>query len=233
PGFLLGTPAYMSCEQASGVQSDRLDERSDIYSLGVVTYEMLTGRTPFRSDSPQGYIIQHVTMPPPPFRIAAPALIIPLQVQTVVMRALSKKPDDRYRAVLDFAYAFADAEKAACQIETKTPPPTIEVSRPQRAAQAPRPLESRTPLPTTEVIQPSGLEAGQRSTVVSQTSTMSDSVTMTITARTMEGLGAVDPNVTVEIFEVTPLRRSVASQSIKNFDTSVTLKLPIPEGEPT
>ena len=51
-GTVLGTPAYMSYEQASGMRSDELDARSDIYSLGVVVYEMLTGRTPFHSDTP-------------------------------------------------------------------------------------------------------------------------------------------------------------------------------------
>src|ERR1019366_6286911 len=54
-GTVLGTPAYMSYEQASGMRSDELDARSDIYSLGVVVYEMLTGRTPFHSDTPVGY----------------------------------------------------------------------------------------------------------------------------------------------------------------------------------
>src|SRR5271169_3303456 len=54
-GMVLGTPEYMSFEQASGMRSDELDARSDIYSLGVVVYEMLTGRTPFHSDTPVGY----------------------------------------------------------------------------------------------------------------------------------------------------------------------------------
>ena len=72
--MVLGTPAYMSCEQASGMRSDELDARSDVYSLGVVVYEMLTGRVPFHSDTPLGYLRKHMMEEPPPFRAVAPGL---------------------------------------------------------------------------------------------------------------------------------------------------------------
>ena len=72
-GMVLGTPAYMSFEQASGMRSDELDARSDIYSLGVVVYEMLTGRVPFHSDTPVGYLRKHLLEAPPPFRAVARA----------------------------------------------------------------------------------------------------------------------------------------------------------------
>ena len=73
-GMVLGTPAYMSFEQASGMRSDELDARSDVYSLGVVVYEMLTGRTPFHSDTPVGYLRKHMMEEPPPFRAVKPDL---------------------------------------------------------------------------------------------------------------------------------------------------------------
>jgi len=94
-GMVLGTPAYMSFEQASGMRSDELDARSDVYSLGVVVYEMLTGRTPFHSDTPVGYLRMHMQEDPPPFRAVKPDLPALPQVEGVVMKALSKDRDRR------------------------------------------------------------------------------------------------------------------------------------------
>ena len=108
-GIVLGTPAYMSFEQASGMRSDELDARSDIYSLGVVTYEMLTGRTPFHSDTPVGYLRMHMQEDPPPFRAVKPDLPALFGVESVVMKALTKDRDQRYGSVLEFARAFAEA----------------------------------------------------------------------------------------------------------------------------
>ena len=111
-GTVLGTPAYMSFEQASGMRSDELDARSDVYSLGVVVYEMLTGRTPFQSDTPVGYLRKHLQDDPPPFGAAKPDLPELPEVESVVMKALTKDRDQRYRSVLEFARAFAEAADA-------------------------------------------------------------------------------------------------------------------------
>lgn len=90
-GFILGTPPYMSPEQASGAD---LDGRSDLYSLGIVLYEMLTGRLPFRADSPLGMLIHHRETPPPP----PTALGIPQAMAAVLMKSLAKRPEDRYQS---------------------------------------------------------------------------------------------------------------------------------------
>ena len=108
-GMVLGTPAYMSSEQACGMRSDELDARSDIYSLGVVVYEMLTGRLPFHSDTPVGFLRKHVQEAPPPFRAIAPGLDVPPQVEAVVMKALKKNREERYQSALEFSYAFVAA----------------------------------------------------------------------------------------------------------------------------
>jgi len=116
-GLVLGTPAYMSCEQASGMRGDDLDGRSDLYSLGVVAYEMLTGRVPFHSDTPLGYIRKHMLEEPPSFRAAAPALSLPPPTEAVVMKALAKDRTQRYASVLEFAREFAQARAAPTHSE--------------------------------------------------------------------------------------------------------------------
>ena len=115
-GTVLGTPAYMSYEQASGMRSDELDARSDIYSLGVVVYEMLTGRAPFHSDTPVGYLRKHLMEEPPPFRAVKPGLPVPPRIESVVMKALTKDRNQRYGSVLEFAQEFAQAAGAGSHL---------------------------------------------------------------------------------------------------------------------
>jgi len=112
-GMVLGTPAYMSYEQASGMRSDELDARSDVYSLGVVVYEMPTGRVPFHSDTPVGYLRKHLQDAPPPFRSVNPDLPALPEVESVVMKALTKDRERRYGSVLEFAREFARAAESS------------------------------------------------------------------------------------------------------------------------
>ena len=76
-GIIVGTPQYISPEQALGMKGDDIDGRADVYSAGVVLYEMLTADLPFRSDTPMGMMMHHIQTPPTPPRTLRPDLAIP------------------------------------------------------------------------------------------------------------------------------------------------------------
>ncbi len=93
-GLVVGTPEYMSPEQLSG---DKLDGRSDIYSLGLVLYRMLTGVLPFQADSAQETMIKRLTDDPMPLVEARPDIVFPDAMQPVLDKALARMRDDRYQ----------------------------------------------------------------------------------------------------------------------------------------
>lgn len=96
PGRVLGTPAYMSPEQARGME---LDARTDIWSLGVVIYEMLAGRAPFRGETRSHTVVSILEQEPPPLTTFAPE--IPAELQRIVRKALTKSRDSRYQTARD------------------------------------------------------------------------------------------------------------------------------------
>jgi eukaryotic-like serine/threonine-protein kinase len=117
-GIAIGTPHYMSPEQI--VRPDRVDGRADIYSLGIVLYELLAGRRPFHADSEFSILQAHVSEPPPPLRTIDPG--IPPQLDSVVMRALAKNPDDRFPDCESMARALSgDVAVPARTLDTPVP----------------------------------------------------------------------------------------------------------------
>lgn len=116
-GFIIGTAAYMAPEQAAGRP---IDARTDLYSLGVVLYEMLTGRVPFDSDTPMAVLTKHVYEAPPPPRSINPN--IAPAVEAVLLRALAKDPAARYQSAAEMA---EDVEHIAAQFERPRPPSQV------------------------------------------------------------------------------------------------------------
>lgn len=147
-GLVLGTPAYMSPEQCEG--SSRVDQRADIYALGICLYEMLVGRVPFLGESYGEVLVQHLTQPP-----IAPShyRLLPAHVEQVVMKALEKRPELRYPSMDEFRFALLDpmnyvethgglGEFLATEIwPSQVPPsPLSPPSLPLRSLQVPNPL---------------------------------------------------------------------------------------------
>jgi serine/threonine protein kinase len=131
-GAVSGTPVYMSPEQGQGQFGD---ERSDIYSLGVILYEMVTGQVPFDADTPFAIIMKHINDPLPLPRHVYPQLSE--SIERVVLRALSKNPDDRYQTAGEMARALqqalvAPAVPIVSAEEVARPSDTLTVS-PSRA----------------------------------------------------------------------------------------------------
>jgi serine/threonine protein kinase len=106
-GAILGTPKYLAPEQAQG---EKVDARSDIYALGIVLYEMLTGSVPFSGESPLIVLYAHVQKKPEPPRRRRPDLPISKGLEAVVLRALAKDPAERYQSAAELDAALAEVD---------------------------------------------------------------------------------------------------------------------------
>jgi len=109
-GSVIGTPQYMSPEQVHG---KALDARSDLYAVGIILFEMCTGKVPFDSDSAVGLMMKHISEPPPAPRSLAPDADIPPRLEAAMLKALEKDPDDRFQDMLDFS---AELEAIAMEV---------------------------------------------------------------------------------------------------------------------
>ena len=131
-GTVCGSPTYMSPEQCT---SSKVDHRSDIYSLGVVIYETLTGEVPFHSDELVRVMAMHLSDPPTPLNQVKPGLVFPEMLEEVVYKSLAKNPDQRFQSMEDFAAALEESVKQKEPSASKAAPKKAKPIEPGPLAQ--------------------------------------------------------------------------------------------------
>src|SRR3972149_4968603 len=150
-GFVVGTPEYMSPEQARGVRGEELDGRTDLSSLGVVLYEMLTGRLPFTADTPVMMLMAHVqTEPLDPRQLRAD---LPAPLTALVLRTLEKDPDRRFASAEALREALESLEQDRTVRLTPAPAPSAV-----RGVPTPR-VPPRVPPPEGRISPPGAKQA--------------------------------------------------------------------------
>jgi hypothetical protein len=136
-GSILGTPEYMSPEQAEGVS---VDHRSDLYSLGVVLYELLTGQPPYQAKTPLAVVLMHVKEPLPLPHTINPNVVEPLE--QVVLKAMAKNRNQRYQTAAEMEQALKNALKEIESITPTTSLPAPETQGLAKPTPAPTPTKS-------------------------------------------------------------------------------------------
>jgi len=117
---IIGTPAYMSPEQANGMS---IDGRSDIYSLGIVLFELITGREPYQAETPMALLLKHLNEPMPPARDFRDG--VPDSVEHVLEKSTDKDPDNRYTSAREMAEAFEHALRSKDQTRRSSSDKTL------------------------------------------------------------------------------------------------------------
>jgi len=148
-GSIIGTIEYMSPEQVLGQETDW---RSDIYSLGILLYEMLTGRVPFASDSEYKTMHCQIEVPPVPPRNLTPG--IPAQIDAAILKALSKNPADRFTTAAEFRNALLAGVQDAHSATLRLPPPPATAAQTPPITAAPNAPAGTGNLPETRVPPP-------------------------------------------------------------------------------
>jgi len=133
-GSIIGTPAYLSPEQARGIE---LDHRSDIYSLGVLLYELATGKLPFEMNDIGALLLQKVSSDPPSPRTINPD--IPEWLDAAIMQALRREPEQRFQTAAEFAQALSQGS-ATRGAPAAAPRPAVQPFQPAAAPPRPAPI---------------------------------------------------------------------------------------------
>jgi predicted Ser/Thr protein kinase len=162
--ILVGTPQYISPEQASGVKE--LDARSDVYCFGVMLYEMTVGRVPFNADTPYAIVFDHIYKPLPLPRLIRPELSE--ELETVLLKALTKDREDRFPDVASLVKAFSAAlpTSGVSGVRGTTKPAAVsQVSEPPAPPPAVKPVPGEKPTPSAKPAAAAGKPAGRKRSI--------------------------------------------------------------------
>lgn len=159
-GLVVGTPQYLSPEQAMGKHGSEVDGRADLYSIGVVLYEMLTGQLPFHSDTTIGLLMHHIHTVPTPAHYLKPDLNIPPAISLVLMKILEKDPSKRFQTADELVTALSAPQNwaATAVMGSGSFEGPVVASAPARAPE---------PAPTTPTPVPAAVPAPAASSAVS------------------------------------------------------------------
>jgi serine/threonine protein kinase len=176
-GMVVGTPQYISPEQAMGRHGEQIDGRADLYSLGVVIYEMVTGRLPFESDTPMGMLLHHIQSTAPRASELSPGLRIPETLSLLLVRALEKDRMLRFQSAEEMMLTLeavdeelrtgitgivtrpnlsAPSAAAVARQRTPTPMPRVPTPAPRQQYQPAPPAPRPAPRPYTPPARSSG-----------------------------------------------------------------------------
>jgi serine/threonine protein kinase len=154
-GLIIGTPQYISPEQAKGEQGDQIDGRADLYSLGIVLYEMVTGELPFQSQTAVGMLMHHLQTPPPDPKQVKPDLNIPPSLSALLHKALEKDPANRYQTAQDMLRAIQAVQQSSSEGKTTMVLTPEAWSAPSASSTATQPARIPTaPIPRSTVYSP-------------------------------------------------------------------------------
>jgi predicted Ser/Thr protein kinase len=199
-GGILGTPAYMSPEQGRG---EAVDHRIDIYALGVILYEMATGRVPFKAETPIAVLVKHMTDPLSPPRKVNPDL--PPAVEQVILKAMAKNPADRFATAGELVAALSAAVSNSPAPEPMTADRTVAAKKKPTLAAAPDKTEGLSAKAQPRYVWLLGA-AGVGALILLLIGCgvlfwglggLSQSTETTTGAATVQGLGAPDPTATI------------------------------------
>jgi eukaryotic-like serine/threonine-protein kinase len=236
-GMLMGSPPYMSPEQGD---KNRSDPRSDIYSLGIVLFEALSGAPPFTGRAPLEVIMKHVNEPVPPLKVPPHVELVPPEMEALVKKCLAKSPMDRFQSLDEVLQAMQELTSPAFATPASGTPEskTKIIPRPTLSQRAPSASPARAPVlkPRPSLYKPAllfllavGVGTGVLALITSRTSAPAAPTTEEAAKQVSFKIDSVPEGATVtvegEVLGTTPLEFELPAEADGRTSADITLSL--------